>query len=172
MSILDGSPLRLYPTESTEESFPDIVELRGIRIGIDRLVALKLYDLQVPLVVVYAADPSGLVEQAILALAAEKLNSPSAGEPTLAPETLIAQLKAAGVDPRTGAGGFVPGFEPESWSRGDDPTDAHFYDCVRRLMTYLGQPIDDFRDLEKVAKDHSWTRETIKETMQGMGLED
>lgn len=158
----------LAPTP--EESFPDIVELRGIRQSLDRLVALQLYaNKDIPLALVYEADPSGLIERAVLAIAEAKLAERPVG---MTADDLVAQLRSAGVDPRTGAGGFVPGFEPEAWTKGEDPGDPYFYDGVRRLLGYLNQPFSDSSDLDKLAHDHGWNRENIREMLQGMGLED
>lgn len=135
--------------------------LARIATALEQLVALKLYDLQVPLPEVYAADPSGLVEKAILALAKEKMLEQTGASV----QKLHAQLLT---DPA--AAEALKGASPSAPLDEDPNADPLFYDRVRQLAHYLNIPCDDLTDLELLAQQHAWTRETLAETLAGVGL--
>lgn len=137
-------------------------DLGRIADSLEKLVALQLYTIKVPFPEVFAADPSGVVEAAIRALITEEVAEKSGASI----DDLRAKLTAAGVD--------LHGDSPAGSTATGSPTleDPLYYDCIRRLATYLNIPFDGLTDLEALARQHQWTRDTIEDTLRGVGLED
>ena len=126
---------------------------RAIAAALQQLVALKLYELGMPLSHVKAADTSGVVAAAIEALAAER----------------FAEDVVAGVSQQVTAAGDQVGVLAEPDSTWQD--DVVFFDRVRRAATEMGIPFDEGTNLEKLADQNGWTREHMGDIVEGLGLD-
>lgn len=131
------------------------ISLASIASSLQQLVALKCFELGFPLDNIRALDGTGEIGALIDAHSVEVIAK-------LETEKRAASGGVAGADARPAEVDFVE--------------DILFYDRVRRLAFYLEPNLasgraNDMDDLEEFAKMRGWTRETIVETMRGVGLD-
>jgi len=136
-------------TEDVTRPSPRVLPLsefpeRAVEERLSQLVALKMYELGMPLDHVHAQSPS--ISAAIHALTVDMLAEEHRSSAAAAAQ--FPDLKTAMVD---------------EWQ-----SDAVYYDRVRRLATALHIPFDDLTDLDTLAKQHEWTRDTIAQTLEGL----
>lgn len=157
----DGTRVDIHPPR---DRFPLVTDVEErIATALEQLVALKLYALDVPFAEVYAADPSGVVERALRALSKERfLERTQSAADKLQAQMLTDPEVVAAMEARAGLGAPPPEADPNA--------DPLFYDRVRQLAHYLNIPCDDLTDLEFLATQHQWTRETMADTLAGVGL--
>lgn len=156
------------PGPGVEPPLPERPALDRIADALEQLVALALYHLDMPLPTVESADPSGLVALAIEAKKLELIEQ-SRSQVLAEDQRRLKELLKDGPESLLKDRPYSPvaGSNP---NHADDDT---FYDGVRRLLEYLHEPFDELDPgaLDTAAHGHGWTRENIREMVEGFGLD-